>query len=392
MTSVAAWELFLALFMSTEELVHHWGEKFWAAQCFQPASQQCLPLLFEKAGCESRLPFPREDWGKGGRSKQTAAHLCTYLSKQEHLLFADGTHCALGPKRAAGFWVAFLSCLCQDIPRISSYLGFPLLPEILSPSFAKSPVRNVEQGLRFLHLSLALRKPAPLGAAPWQEQAKPWVLLAGKSLSAHYSFPRRVDIYSLLMCFRSVRWNTDSQALHYSYFSRLNDGTRCHWLMNWAAAEALGALTEMRQGLQKEWNLKPSQNCLSSALQPCLALSPPRRLWPWVGVSGHGGLCLREPRTHGAGGTAGRRAPPEVQKECVQTGTMEYPRGRGCGGPSDQTFRNTLPCPWRGLLLNDAGLPFLETVQVKGRGFHWYIKYFLAKRESFSSEQQEGTA
>lgn len=76
--------LFLPLFLSTEQLIHHWDEKFWEAQCFQPASQHHLPLLFEESGGESWLPFPREDTGEKvvGQNRSLPIFACIWVNRK----------------------------------------------------------------------------------------------------------------------------------------------------------------------------------------------------------------------------------------------------------------------------------------------------------------------
>lgn len=153
-------------------------------------------------------PFPQgRHWGKDGRSKETTAHLFTYLVKQEngrniyYSLMAPIVPWVPKELQVVGLCSHPASApgLCQDIPKISSYLSFSLLPErqILLPSFEKKtpqntkdkPIKHCQHGARawFLQLPLAPRSPVSLGAAPLQEQAKPWVLLVHKSpLITHF--------------------------------------------------------------------------------------------------------------------------------------------------------------------------------------------------------------
>ena len=143
---------------------------------------------------------------------------------------------------------------------------------------------------------------------------------------------------------------------------------------------------------------------------PACPLSLPQGLRPWVCVTKHGSLRLQEPRTRSAGGTAGWECPSFATKLAWPGLHHKVPRGKGVRGPQGPGpgpgprsrawawVTRPLTAPQAASVHEETScwmkhfLSFLETTQMKGRGFSQYIKYFLAKQESFSFEHHRGTA
>ena len=129
MISVAGWEPFVDLFLSTEQLIHHWDEKFWAAE-FSASITAASAFGLWGGRIRTTAPFPLgRHCRKGSMSKQTIGHLCTNLGKQEN----GGSiyYSLMAPKRAVCCWIVFLSCLwCQPVPGHSQNLLLPWFPSV----------------------------------------------------------------------------------------------------------------------------------------------------------------------------------------------------------------------------------------------------------------------
>lgn len=159
MISVAGWELFLTLFLSTKQLIHHWDAKFWAARYFQPASQQRLPLLFEEAGCEPQLHFPKEDIGEKmvGQKRPLPIFARIWVNR----------------KMEGAFIISWWHRLCHGYPNSYRLLGcVPILPLILAcaRTFPKSPPTSVSLCCqKGKYYCLSLKKPTYRTLPTWSK-------------------------------------------------------------------------------------------------------------------------------------------------------------------------------------------------------------------------------